>query len=241
MALGQDPYQEILDDPTIPFSRRWALISELDGTNQKLVYKTFMKSWNSWFFQNFQELKKFSLLEVGSGSGGLSSLIRQWALENSIEVELNLYDAQMDVLEESLKRFSNPKPEIHLATPTHLKVFADQKFDFVISLHVIHHIQPFEQAISAIEEMHRISKKAVFVVDIEPRPFAVLLTRVLTRLMGVSDDLRADGVKSVQRSYRSGDLVGVLSTKPSFKSFKFEVRRFLSPYFLLKSVRQNKK
>ena len=80
--MNSDPYAETLDNPDIPFQLRWSLISEIDRTNQRLgVYLLFFKHWNTLIKSKFTSDATQSVLEVGSGSGGLSARIQEKAME----------------------------------------------------------------------------------------------------------------------------------------------------------------
>lgn len=237
--MVQDPYQEMLDDPALPFGVRWALVDEIDRTNQRFgIYRRFLTDWADWV--RGDPLDGASILEVGSGSGGLSRAIRDWGQARGISLDLHLYDAQEDVLRESLKRFEGggDLPRTHLASPEHLAVFPDRAFDYVISLHVVHHIQPFDVAVGALAEMLRIARRGVFVIDLENKPGAVPFTRIWNRLMGVSRALSSDGVKSIRRAHDPRRLRDALSERDGAKDYRVELKRYpVVPYWRLQARR----
>lgn len=240
--MNKDPYQEKLDDPNLPFDLRWPLINEIDSTNHRFgIYKMFIRDWDKWAMKQLGKQKNFSVLEVGSGSGGLSLEIRKWAEKRGLNVTLHLYDAQEDVLTESLNKFDHQKPEIHVASKDHLKVYPNQAFDFVISLHVIHHIQPFTAAVSAMGEMMRISKKGIFVVDLENKFLAVPFAKFWNKLTGVTPDLSEDGIKSIKRSYFAEDLKNaLLAANDKTHNQKLNVKKlFFVPYWRISSSQNN--
>ncbi|OOG27251.1 hypothetical protein B1C78_03695 [Thioalkalivibrio denitrificans] len=240
--MDSDPYQEMLDDPSLPFEVRWRLISEIDGTNQRFgVYKKLLADWDQWMAaQPLSREETVSVFEVGSGSGGLSREIRNWGQRRGLNLDMHLYDAQEDVLQESLKQFDDDaRPAIHVATDAHLEAFPDRSFDYVISLHVIHHIRPFEAAASAMEQMLRISRIGVFVVDFENKPWAVPFAQVWNRLHRVSPDLSSDGIKSLKRAYSPIELMNVVSSTEAARDFSLDLKRyFFVPYWRLCAMRQ---
>lgn len=236
-----DPYRETLDDPSLPFSFRWGLIREIDATNRRFgVYRTFLREWSS-FFQATDPASDgvFSVLEVGSGSGGLSRELLSWARQHGHHPDLHLYDSQADVLEESARQFDREnQPVTHIATEDYLKAFPDNAFDYVISLHVLHHIRPFESAVEALEQMHRIARRGVLVMDFENKPWAVPFARVWNRWGGVSPELSRDGIKSLQRAYEPRQLLRTVNSSAIRRSYEVKLRRlFFVPYWLLRSTR----
>jgi SAM-dependent methyltransferase len=238
MTTGADPYQEMLDDPRLPFDLRWALVSEIDSTNRRFgVYRGFMQNWEALVGKPAGNT--FSVFEVGSGSGGLSREIANWGRKHGLTLDLHLYDAQEDVLRASLEKFDpNARPQIHVATPEHLAVYPDDSFDYVISLHVLHHIQPFDIAVSAVEQMMRIARRGVLIIDLENKPGAVTFSRIWNRLMGVSPALSSDGIKSVQRAHDSRRLLAALRDAERREGMRLDLKRYppLIPYWRLQAT-----
>lgn len=122
-----DPYAETLDDPNVPFEKRWQLLNDLDDLNHRFgVYKKVLAQWDA-----FASLEKewpeagLSILEVGSGSGGLSRELEKWAIKNKKRLNFHLYDSQGDVLQEAAKGFTQNQPTIHIAKENYLQAFKD--------------------------------------------------------------------------------------------------------------------
>jgi ubiquinone/menaquinone biosynthesis C-methylase UbiE len=237
---GNDPYQEMLDDPRLPFDLRWALVSEIDSTNRRFgIYRRFIQSWNA--LVGAPEADTLSVFEVGSGSGGLSREIARWGRERRLALDLHLYDAQEDVLKASLAKFdSQAPPQIHVATPEHLAVYPDDAFDYVVSLHVLHHIQPFATAVSAVEQMLRVARRGVLIIDLENKPGAITFARVWNRLTGVSSALSADGIKSLRRAHDPRRLLDALREAGRREGMRLDMKRYppLVPYWRLQAIRE---
>lgn len=234
-----DPYQEKLDDPDLPFSERWDLISELDHSNYKLgIYHRFLKNWK----KNISKADCIGaeILEIGSGSGGLTRELQKYSAEQSLDMKFHLYESQHDVLQKSLERFpADNKPQIHIATEQHLKVYPDKCFDFVVSLHVIHHIQPFSQAIDALTQMLRISRKGIFIMDLQNKWGWLFLFKLLRIFFMNSKDLNEDGRKSLLRSYRLKNIISEISDPAKSHGFILKAKNhtFL-PYWSLSAIRE---
>jgi len=237
---GEDPYQEMLDDPGLPFDLRWALVSEIDSTNRRFgIYRRFIDSWDALVGRPDEQT--LSVFEVGSGSGGLSREIARWARGRQLALDLHLYDAQEDVLRASLEKFDPAAPpQIHVATPEHLAVYPDDAFDYVISLHVLHHIQPFATAVSAVEQMLRVARRGVLIIDLENKPGAIPFARIWNRVTGVSSALSADGIKSLRRAHDPRQLLNALRGGAERREgLRLELKRyFLAPYWRLQAKKE---
>lgn len=237
-ASYKDPYQEMLDDPSLPFAQRWALVDEIDRTNRRFgIYRKFIKEWDAWLGQ--EPVGPCSVFEVGSGSGGLSREIRAWGERQSRALDQHLYDAQEDVLRESLKKFGGESvPQIHVATPDHLAVYPERAYDYIVSLHVIHHIQPFAVAVDALAQMLRVARRGIFIIDLENKPWAVPFTRVWNPLTGVSAALSSDGIKSLYRAHDPRRLLDALRQTEIARQYRLELKRyFFVPYWRLTAQR----
>ncbi len=232
-----DPFLESIDDPNLPFEKRWQLTSELDQINHKFgVYKEFLSKWKK-LIKKAKPNKRFSVLEVGSGSGGLSLEIQKWCFKKGYIVDIHLYDSQLDILEKSSSRLSNGV-QIHLATNSHLNIFKDQEFDFVISLNVIHHIQPISAAVDGISEMFRIARFGILSMDLMNTPIAIPVAHIYQKIFGISKELGEDGIKSIKRSHSFIQLRKEISDLPSLTNFDYQMKKFiLAPYWTLFGVR----
>lgn len=213
MNIEIDPFREILDDPNVSFERRSDLLMKLDQLNMKFgVYENFLQAFEGHFADIIGSRKKIKVLEVGSGLAGLSRELFFWAKKANLDVELNLFDSQEDILNFSQSALSNKgiHAQVKVATDKQLSVFNNDEFDFVISLHVIHHIRPISNAVDAINQMLRVASKGVLISDFHRKPGSVALFKLWNQFFGVSKDLSEDGIKSMQRAYDPMELSNLI-------------------------------
>lgn len=235
MNLENDPFREILDDPNVSFDRRADLLMKLDYLNTKFgIYRNFLHSFENNFIDLIGTGKKIRILEVGSGIAGLSRELYLWAKRSNIEVTIYLFDSQADILNLSQSFLSQNgiSSEIIIASEKQLEVFNDNEFDFVISLHVIHHIRPISNAVEAINQMLRVAKKGVQINDFHRKPGSVALFKLWNQFFGISKDLSEDGVKSMQRAYDPMELSTMIQNKSYYNKLPGQFKTsIVNPYW----------
>lgn len=152
-----------------------------------------------------RELRSFSILDVGAGSGELLRVAARWARETErtaslIGVELNQRSAQA-ILEESVG-FS----EISAVESNGLSLpFRDASIDFVISSLTLHHFDD-EGAVKLLREMGRVARLGIFVIDLHRNPTAYFFYTTLGRLFLRNRLIREDGALSILKSFVPAEL-----------------------------------
>lgn len=150
-------------------------------------------------------LQRFSLLDVGAGSGELLRVAATWARETNrtmrgVGLELNERSASA-ILQES-----HDFPEITSVRGDALRLpFADADFDYVICSLFTHHFGN-EQVIQILREMSRVASRRIIVIDLHRHPIAYLLYTTLGKLVLKNRLIRHDGALSILRSFKSQEL-----------------------------------
>jgi SAM-dependent methyltransferase len=152
-----------------------------------------------------RELRSFSILDVGAGSGELLRVTAQWARETDrraslMGLELNPRSAQA-ILEES-----TDFPEITSVRGSGLVLpFPDASIDFVISSLTLHHFDD-EGAVNILREMGRVARLGIFVIDLHRNPTAYFFYTTLGRIILHNRLLREDGALSILKSFQPDEL-----------------------------------
>jgi len=150
--------------------------------------------------------RRFSLLDVGSGEGGMLRVIAKWAGKRGLEAELTGVDL-------------NPKSEkvARALTPEGMRItyrtgdYRDLgRFDFVVSSLVAHHMTD-GQLRDFLRWMEAGSDRGWFVNDLHRHRFAYSGFPLLTALLRVHPIVRQDGQLSIARSFRPGDWRQILA------------------------------
>jgi ubiquinone/menaquinone biosynthesis C-methylase UbiE len=151
------------------------------------------------------ELKHFSILDVGAGSGELLRVAAKWAGENNrramlVGLELNARSAQAILAE------SSSFPEIHAirGDAFHLP-FADAAFDYVLCSLFTHHFKD-EPVVQLLREMNRVAQRGIFVIDLHRHPIAYYFYTTVGRLFLHNRLIREDGALSILRSFKPEEL-----------------------------------
>jgi 2-polyprenyl-3-methyl-5-hydroxy-6-metoxy-1,4-benzoquinol methylase len=148
----------------------------------------------------------FSLLDVGSGEGGMLRTIARWARRRGLEARLTGVDL-------------NPKSEgvAKAMTPANLPIhyrtgdYHDLgRFDFVVSSLVAHHMTD-AQLSGFLRWMEASTDRGWFVNDLHRHRFAYSGYPLLAALLGVHRIVRDDGQLSIARSFRPGEWSAILA------------------------------
>ena len=177
------------------------------------------------------DLKSFSVIDVGAGSGELLRVVAKWARQSGREakltgVELNARSAH--AIAEQSTDFQN----INAIRGDAFRLpFADNQFDFGMSSLFTHHFKNAEVK-AILRELSRVSRRGVFVIDLYRHPVAYYFYTTIGRLFLHNRLLREDGALSILRSFTPGELLG-LAQQAGLKSPRVE-RHF--PYRLVLSA-----
>lgn len=149
---------------------------------------------------------RFSLLDVGSGEGGMLRTIARWAKKRGLAAELTGVD--LNPKSEGVARAMTPR-EMPIAYRT--GDYRDLgRFDFVVSSLVAHHMTD-AQLRDFLRWMESNSDRGWFVNDLHRHGFAYRGFPLLTTLLGVHRIVREDGQLSIARSFRPEDWRAILA------------------------------
>ena len=154
------------------------------------------------------DLRSFSVLDVGAGSGELLRVAAKWARETNrvgffTGLELNKRSAQ-SILEES-----RDYPEVASVQGNGFRLpFGDDAFDYVIQSLTLHHFDN-EGAVEILREMARVARRGIFVIDLERSPVAYFFYTTVGRLFLHNRLLREDGALSILKSWTPEEMKGL--------------------------------
>ena len=150
-------------------------------------------------------LRKFSVLDVGAGSGELLRVAASWARQTErraslVGLEFNARSARA-ILEES-REFSS----ISSVRGDALRLpFKDDSFDYAICSLFTHHFRD-EQVVAVLRELSRVARRRIFVIDLHRHALAYYLFTTVGRLFLHNRLIREDGALSILRGFQPDEL-----------------------------------
>jgi ubiquinone/menaquinone biosynthesis C-methylase UbiE len=167
-----------------------------------------------------ENLKNFSVIDVGAGSGELLQSIAEFARKSGRKaslfgLDLNEISAK-SILEES-KKFV----EIKAVRGDGLSLpFADDAFDYAICSLFTHHLTD-ENVVRLLGEMRRVARRGIFVIDLHRHRIAYALYKIFCVVFRISRLVREDGSLSILRSFKPGELK-LLAEKANLENVSVE-------------------
>lgn len=151
------------------------------------------------------DVREFSLLDAGAGSGELLREVGRWAVRRNIEarlcgLELNARAAQ--ALKKESAAFSNIAA---LRGDAFALPFADKSFDYAMCSLFAHHFHEAE-IVALLGEFERVARRRVFIIDLHRHRIAHLLYTTLGKLVLHNRLVREDGALSILRGFKAGEL-----------------------------------
>ena len=152
-----------------------------------------------------ENLKTFSVLDVGAGSGELLRETAAWAQKKGrsaflVGLEMNARSAKA-IVEESneVSNISSVRGDA-LMLP-----FSDNHFDYAICSLFTHHFKD-QDVVAILNELSRVARRRIFVIDLHRHRLAYYLYTTVGRLFLHNRLIREDGALSILRSFRPAEL-----------------------------------
>ena len=149
---------------------------------------------------------KFSMLDVGSGSGELLRATADFARRTGRKAKLTGID--LNAASAGMTRsMSRNYAEITAVRGDAFKLpFADGSFDYAISSLFFHHFTD-EQIPLILKEMSRVARRGVFVIDLHRHWAAYYLYKLFCFAFRISPLVREDGSLSVLKGFRPVEMM----------------------------------
>jgi ubiquinone/menaquinone biosynthesis C-methylase UbiE len=151
------------------------------------------------------DLREFSVLDVGCGSGELLRQIAEFARASGRAVALTGVDLNT-MSSEATRDRSEGFPEVSSIQADALNLpFANAAFDFAISSLFLHHLAESEIVV-VLKEMARVSRRGIVVIDLNRDPIAYVSYKVFCFVFRISRLVREDGSLSIRKGFLPSEL-----------------------------------
>jgi ubiquinone/menaquinone biosynthesis C-methylase UbiE len=156
------------------------------------------------------ELREFSILDVGCGSGELLRAVADFARKTGRKAKLTGIDLN-EISATHTRAGSAEFPEITSIRGDAFRLpFADGSFDYAISSLFFHHLTD-EQTPLVAAEMSRVARRGSLVIDLHRHPIAYVLYKLFCIAFRISPLVRHDGSLSILRGFRPEELPGKIA------------------------------
>ena len=147
------------------------------------------------------DLKEFSVLDVGAGTGELLGVIAEFARKGMRKVRL----VGLDLNSLSVKEIAAESVSYGEISPVQGNAlslpFGDNAFDYAICSLFTHHLTD-EQILCVLPEMSRVSRRGIVVIDLERDPKAWFLYQLFCLAYRISPLVRQDGSLSIKKGFK---------------------------------------
>jgi len=195
--------KERMDDPNCDKQ-------ELFNTYEQFsVINALISRWRSIYKRNIRPAcgdsgRTYTLLDIGFGGGDLPLKLSGWAKNDRINLKITAIETDERACE-YIEKIDTPA-EITFRQISSTALMEEGKaFDFVISNHLVHHLEDDELQ-QLMEESRALSRKKVLFNDIERTDSGYLLFNLLSRPIFRSSFITEDGLTSIRRSYTAAEL-----------------------------------
>ena len=146
------------------------------------------------------DLREFSVLDVGCGSGELLQMISEFAEQADRKASLTGID-----LNPISSQTTRDKQITSIQGDALQLPFADDSFDYAISSLFFHHLAD-EQIVVALQEMSRVARRRVVVIDLHRDPVAYVGYKLFCFVFRISELVRHDGSLSIKKGFVAAEL-----------------------------------
>ncbi len=154
------------------------------------------------------ELREFSVLDVGAGTGELLGVIADFAGASGRKAHLIGLDLN-DLSIREVAAEARTHSEIQAVQGDALALpFEDDTFDFAYCSLFTHHLAD-DQIPAALIEMSRVARRGIVVIDLERSPTAWLLYQLFCLAYRISPLVRQDGLLSIRKGFRVNEMIEI--------------------------------
>lgn len=153
---------------------------------------------------HLQQNSQNSLLDIGFGGGDIPIALARWAAEDGFNLSITAIDPDPRAIN-FVSEITYPPNIAFLQCDISELNPSEEKFDFVISNHLIHHLEK-KELLGILKQARALSTTSVIFNDIHRSDWAYLLFNIFSRPIFRTSFITEDGLTSIRRSYTKREL-----------------------------------
>lgn len=210
LSIRDEDLRELMDDPDCDPERLRATLRRFRTVNR------LISGWGTVYRHNLAPFlvglrRPARVLDLGSGGGDIVLRLAALAEKDGLDVEWVGADPDPRALRAANER-PHPSRVTFCAADADDLLRAGERFDAVLSNHVLHHLDPV-QIRDFADASTQLSSGIVLHSDIARSRAAYALYAVGITPLAPGTFLRTDGLRSIRRSFRQPELSSVLGSE----------------------------
>lgn len=198
---------EAIDDPECDSEKLTKTYKQFYLINRALsqsrtIYKQHIRPLMS-------EDRQYSLLDIGYGAGDIALSYKHWAQADGLSLKISGVDTSARALAFVDQYHAGSGIDFRHLSSAELVERGD-KFDFVISNHILHHLNE-EQLASVLNDANILASRAAIFNDLERSALAYYLFKFIAPLIFHRSFIVPDGLISIRRSYTLSEIAQKIS------------------------------
>ena len=194
---------ELMDTDPVSFKEFDDYLRDLERINVlTLAYRPTLL-WLKRALADFPAERPISVLDVGSGGGGMLRQLRKWARGKNLKLDLTGVDVN-PWSTRSAAESTPPEMSIRFETADVLARMDPVRTDFIVSSSFTHHLGDAD-LVRFIRWMDRYAAHGWFINDLQRHILPYVFIKYATRFLPVNRMARHDGPVSVARAFAAED------------------------------------
>ncbi len=206
--------RELMDDPNCNNEMLERTYENFSVINYWL--SCWQRVFNRFILPQLSKSSENTLLDIGFGGGDIPEMMQKLANNKGYNLTITAVETDQRALDFVNKMYPDSEVNYLLASDREI-LESGKNYDFVISNHVIHHLNEKELKTLADTSIQLCNKSILF-NDLSRNYLAYYLHFLLTSIAFRNSFIGPDGLKSIRRSYIKSELENVLGEGWKVKS-----------------------
>lgn len=201
----REDLKERMDDPDCDLPMLQRTYQQFGAVNALVA--SWAPVYRRWLRPRLDPGRANTLLDIGCGGGDMARKLATWAARDGLTLRVTGIDADARAVTYARSRPAQSGVDFRQALSSDL-VREGQRYDLVVSNHLIHHLDPQERA-SVLRDSERLCRQLAVHSDIERGALAYAAYGLLVAPLFRSSFIREDGLLSIRRSFTTNELRAV--------------------------------